>query len=226
MEQQRNARAERFSFACQRCSRCCYHKGIRVNPYEVARLARRCGQTTTDFRKVSTRDGGGTLLAQRENGACVFLGPEGCTVHADRPEVCRLYPLGRFRQADGIEGFTHLERHPESAGEFGNSGTIADYLEAQDAGSFIKAADQYFSWLCEAARALGGAPDLNPSTVPGGETALTAELLDMDAAIRHHCAVQGIEEPTDIEDRKELHLAILYEELEQYSRTKEATDAA
>ena len=147
-------------------------------------------------------------------------------MHADRPEVCRLYPLGRFRQADGIEGFTHLERHPESAGEFGNSGTIADYLEAQDAGSFIKAADQYFSWLCEAARALGGAPDLNPSTVPGGETALTAELLDMDAAIRHHCAVQGIEEPTDIEDRKELHLAILYEELEQYSRTKEATDAA
>jgi uncharacterized protein len=225
MEQQCNARTERFSFDCKRCSRCCYHKGIRVNPYEVARLARKCGQTTTDFRKAWTRDGGGTMLAQRENGACVFLGPEGCTVHADRPEVCRLYPLGRFREADDTEGFIRLERHPESAGEIGDSGTIADYLEAQGAGSFIKAADQYFSWLCEAARALGGAPDLNLSTVAGGETVLTAELLDMDAAIGHHCAIKGIAEPTDIEDRKELHLAILYEELEQCSRTKEASDA-
>lgn len=226
MEQQLNARAERFSFVCGRCSRCCYHKGIRVNPYEVARLARRCGQTTTDFRKVSTRDGGGTLLAQRENGACVFLGPEGCTVHTDRPEVCRLYPLGRFRQTDGIEGFTRLERHPQSAGELGNSGTIADYLEVQGAGSFIKAADQYFSWLCEATRVLGSAPHQNQSGVSDEETVLTAELLDMDAAIRRHCEVTGIDEPTDIEDRKELHLAILYEELEQYSRTKEATDVA
>ena len=165
------------------------------------------------------------MLGQREDGACVFLGPEGCTVHDDRPEVCRLYPLGRFREADGTEGFVRLERHPESVGQLGNSGTIADYLEAQGAACFIKAADQYFSWLCEAAGTLGGAPDLNPPAVSDEETVLTAELLDMDAAIRRHCSVHGIDEPTDIEDRKELHLAILYEELGQQSRTKEATDA-
>jgi uncharacterized protein len=224
MEQERNARAEPFSFICRQCSRCCYHKGIRVNPYEIAHLARKCGQTTTEFRKAWTRDGAGTLLAQRMDGACVFLGPDGCTVHADRPEVCRLYPLGRFRQADGIEGFTRLERHPQSSGELGDSGTIADYLEAQGAGPFIKAADQYFSWICEAARVLSSAPHRNQSGVRHEEIALTAEFLDLDATITRHCALTGMAEPDDIEDRKELHLAILYQALDQYRRTMEARD--
>jgi uncharacterized protein len=226
MEQPGNARAEPFSFVCGRCSRCCYHKGIRVNPYEIARLARSCGQTTTEFRKAWTRDGAGTLLAQRDDGACVFLGPDGCTVHADRPVVCRLYPLGRFRSDDGIEGFTRLERHPQSAGKLGASGTIADYLEAQGAGPFIKAADQYFSWICAAARALGSTPHRKQSDVSHEESALTAELLDMDAAITRYCLVSGRAEPTDLEDRKDLHLAILYEELEQYHRPTEERDDA
>jgi uncharacterized protein len=205
-------------------SKRCYHKGIRVNPYEIACLARSRGETTTEFRKAWTRDGAGVLLAQREDGACVFLGPEGCTVHADRPEVCRLYPLGRLRRADGVEEFTRLERHPQSTGELGDSGTIAEYLEAQGAGPFIKAADQYFSWICAATR--DGVPHRNQSGLSDGEIVLTADLLDMDAAIARHCSITGIGEPTDIEDRKNLHLAILYKELGQYQQTREASDEA
>jgi uncharacterized protein len=148
-------------------------------------------------------------------------------VHSDRPEVCRLYPLGRFRQADGVEGFTRLERHRQSAGELGDSGTIADYLEAQGAGPFIKAADQYFSWICEATRLLASVTHRNRSGVPHEEIALTTtKLLDLDAAITRHCALTGMAEPDDIEDRKKMHLAILYEELDQYRRTMEARDGA
>ena len=40
------------------------------------------------------------------------------------------------------------------------------------------------------------------------------DLLDMDAAIARHCAATPETEPTDIEARKELHLKILYQELE------------
>jgi hypothetical protein len=54
-----NPRAKAFGYLCGRCMRCCYHKGIQVNPYEVARLARRLGQTTTEFCATWTRDGAG-----------------------------------------------------------------------------------------------------------------------------------------------------------------------
>ena len=39
------------------------------------------------------------------------------------------------------------------------------------------------------------------------------DLLDMDGAIKRYCAAAEIVEPTDIEARKELHLAILYGQL-------------
>jgi len=35
----------------------------------------------------------GWLRLRNEKGQCVFLGPGGCTVYAERPEGCRLYPL-------------------------------------------------------------------------------------------------------------------------------------
>ena len=50
--------------------------------------------------------------------------------------VCRLYPLGRIVRSDGSEYFIRCEGHPQSAGEFTDRGTIADYLAAQDAQPF------------------------------------------------------------------------------------------
>src|SRR4029453_18894211 len=78
-------RSETFGYTCRRCSLCCYHKAIQVNPYEVAHLAKRLGETTGEFRERWTVDGIGTLLKQRENGACVFLGSDGCTLYSVRP---------------------------------------------------------------------------------------------------------------------------------------------
>src|ERR1700752_4896509 len=95
-----------FGYKCHRCMRCCYDKRIQINPYESARLARNLGQTTTEFRSAWTEDGAGTVLKQTDTGACIFLGNDGCTVHPDRPLVCRLYPLGRRVRADGSESFS------------------------------------------------------------------------------------------------------------------------
>jgi len=91
-----------------------------------------------------TIEGQGTELRRKENGSCVFLGPEGCQVHADRPLACRLYPLGRQMDADGNENFATIEGHPQSEGEFTNKGTVADYISGQEAGPFMDAADAYF----------------------------------------------------------------------------------
>jgi Putative zinc- or iron-chelating domain len=84
------SRSSEFGYVCRRCSLCCRDKRIQINPYELARLARAQGETTSEFRERWTLDGQGTTLGQKEDGTCVFLGSQGCEVHADRPLVCRL----------------------------------------------------------------------------------------------------------------------------------------
>src|SRR5215216_2746671 len=180
-------RLEAFGYICRRCSRCCHHKDIQVNPYEIARLARQRGQTTTEFRAAWTREGSGAMLKQTEAGACVFLGENGCTVHPDRPLVCRLYPLGRHLLSDGTEWFSHIEPHPQSAGERTKRGTIAEYIDKQEAAPFLIAADAYFSWLCAASDCLGG-ERVATGSEPAPEDAQSAsDLMDLDAAVADHC---------------------------------------
>jgi uncharacterized protein len=214
-----NPRHEPFGYTCQRCSRCCYHKGIQVNPYEVARLARKLGQTTTDFRIAWTRKSAGTMLKQTETGACVFLGENGCTVHSDRPLVCRLYPLGRRIGAGGSERFSHLKSHPQSAGQVTADGTIAEFVEKQGAQPFIVAADAYFFWVCAANDYLYAAANSPPSDKPVEDVTAATALLDMDVAITRHCNSAGIIEPQDIEERMRLHLQILYQHINPIQRS-------
>jgi uncharacterized protein len=102
------------------------------------------------------QDGDGIYLAQRDNGAYEFLNVQGCTVHPDRPLVCRVYRLGRHVSEDGSERFSRLETHPLSKGEVTSNGTITAYLESQGAGPFMKAADEYHFWLLSAAGQLEG----------------------------------------------------------------------
>ena len=201
------SRSTAFGYVCRRCSRCCRDKQIQVNPYEVARLARAKGQSTSEFRAAWTEDGLGTVLRQNEDGTCVFLGPQGCEVHRDRPLVCRLYPLGRTVRSDGSEYFIRLEGHPQSAGEFTDRGTIADYLAAQDAQPFMDAADAYYQWLCLACERLGALPD----DAAGEAGAEDADLLDLDTTIARHCKATGEAEPGNLEDRMRLHVRLLHD---------------
>ena len=197
-----DARAEPFGFTCSRCLHCCRDKRIQVNPYEIARLSRSLGIGTTEFRARHTEAGNGTSLAFKADGACEFLGPEGCSVHADRPLVCRLYPLGRHIRADGVESFSHVTPHRLSRGSFDARGTIGSYLEAQGAAPFIRAADAYFEWLCRAGEYL----DDNGAAAQDEDA---ADILDMDAAISAYCTRTREPEPRDVEDRRLLHLRIL-----------------
>jgi Fe-S-cluster containining protein len=83
------------------------------------------------------------VLRSNENGNCVFLGKHGCTVHPDRPLACRIYPLARWISADGEESFGHLAPHPQTAGVYGRSGTVREYLDDQGVQPFFEIGDQY-----------------------------------------------------------------------------------
>jgi Fe-S-cluster containining protein len=178
-----------------------------VAPYEVLRLARNLGLTTTEVLARHT-EAGGIRLRVREDGACTFLTPQGCGVHADRPLVCRLYPLGRQVQEDGSETFGDLPPHPQTAGVYGRAGTVDDYLRAQDVASYLAAGDRYGvlyrrmeAALERRAQAAGG---VDPIEVTLGD--LLTPWLDVDATVGAYCAERGRPVPTDLDETVTLHI--------------------
>lgn len=198
-----------FGYTCRRCMRCCRGKIIQVDPHEIARLARRFGQTTAEFRTAWTENGAGNHLRREDDGACVFLGPEGCTVYGDRPLVCRIYPLGRHVDPDGVERFTHVTPHPQTEGLYSQDGTIGEFLEAQGAEPFMQIADRYAQWVRSAVSALGMSIDEIDADPDNVRDESAFELIDMDTALAAHCAAANIAEPTGLDERVELHLKIL-----------------
>ncbi|MGC4074794.1 MAG: YkgJ family cysteine cluster protein [Nibricoccus sp.] len=203
-----------FSYACHRCRRCCHDKLIQVNPYEIARLARNRGISTGEF--IARHLEKEPYLKRQPDGACVFLGPEGCTVHADRPLVCRVYPLGRHVTSDGRVEFSQLEGHPQSDGIFGADGTIADYLANQEVNDFVHAADLYLKQL---QRLFDVWQESSPANTDEGGSSVTdhapddpmPDLLDMDKAVTHYCSKNSQSEPADLDARMNLHLLSIEE---------------
>ena len=90
---------------CEGCSACCQGMGesIVLDPLDIHRLC--CG-LHTDFNglmvdKIELQIVDSVILpnlkmASGNTEACSFLNPEGrCSIHAFRPGICRLFPLGR-----------------------------------------------------------------------------------------------------------------------------------
>ncbi|MBI4800131.1 MAG: YkgJ family cysteine cluster protein [Desulfarculus sp.] len=154
-----------FCYHCLRCSRCCHDQAIQVNPYEILRLARHLGLSTSQFIERHTTNAG-LFLRFTSEGACGFLTPQGCGVHPARPLVCRLYPLGREIDLQEGEGFVLLERHPQCPALVGGAGRLGEYLDEQGAGPFLAAADLYLELVLEMHEALRRHAPLGA----GGET--------------------------------------------------------
>lgn len=169
-----------FSYACRRCNRCCRDRRIQVNPYEVLRLARNRGISTGELvdRHV---DPSLVSLRRRPDGTCVFLGPSGCTVHADRPLVCRLYPLGRVvRGAE--EAWVVLPEAAGSEGVRGTDGQVEEYVRAQGAEPYLRAADVYHAVV---ERMMLARPGEIPSSTPADAAPVNGRwLLDVDAHVQ------------------------------------------
>jgi Fe-S-cluster containining protein len=98
----------RFSFLCHRnmeCfTRCCAGLNLVLMPYDLLRLKNRLRISSEAFLDAYTemrfdRHPRFPMLVLKmkdeERRRCPFVRPEGCTVYADRPSACRIYPIGR-----------------------------------------------------------------------------------------------------------------------------------
>ncbi|MBU1235709.1 MAG: YkgJ family cysteine cluster protein [Gammaproteobacteria bacterium] len=123
---------------------CCSNIDISLTPYDIIRLKKRLGISSTEFLKDYTvpyemeKDGiAGVKFRPVENGtACRFMKPEGCSVYEDRPTACRYYPVAllSMRKQDEFtdtESYAlvkedHCKGHDEN-----RRLTIADYRKEQ-----------------------------------------------------------------------------------------------
>lgn len=99
---------------CSGCSSCCREMGqsIILDPYDIYQLQIAAGQTFAqlmqDMIELHVEDGLilPSVRMQDSTDACGFLNRDGrCSIHAHRPGLCRLFPLGRNYDNRGLRYF-------------------------------------------------------------------------------------------------------------------------
>ena len=80
---------------------CCSKANVTLTPYDIIRLKKHLGISTTDVLAKHTvpfeLDSGGmpgVKLRTTNEGACLFMTDAGCSVYENRPTACRYYPSG------------------------------------------------------------------------------------------------------------------------------------
>ena len=109
---------DRFKFACHpgvSCyNTCCGDVNIFLSPYDVLRLKKRLGMTSSEFLEKHAlmpvqKDMKTPVVVLRMNDdeakSCPFLKDAGCSLYADRPWPCRMYPLGLAARKDTPDGW-------------------------------------------------------------------------------------------------------------------------
>ena len=100
--------ADIFHFSCHKgisCfTECCAKLRLILTPYDILRMKNRLKLTSDQFLERYTD----TILDNNsrfpmvklkmrgdQKQACPFVTNDGCSIYEDRPEACRLYPVGR-----------------------------------------------------------------------------------------------------------------------------------
>ena len=107
---------------CNGCSDCCNDVGdlVVLTPFDIYEMTT---YLNTDFDKllgdkILLRENNKITLPylkmQDENKNCSFLDKNGrCTIHSKRPNICRLFPLGRAYQDNDFKYFLQVDNCPK-----------------------------------------------------------------------------------------------------------------
>ncbi len=102
---------------CEGCSSCCHGMGtsITLDPLDVHRLTAAAGcsfeQLLDRYLELNVVDGLilPNLKMQADTEGCAFLDEKGrCSIHAVRPGICRLFPLGRLYEDRSFKYFLQV----------------------------------------------------------------------------------------------------------------------
>lgn len=125
---------------CKGCSACCHGMGssIVLDPLDVHRLM---SHFQTRFEvlledKIELNIVDGVILpnlkmnTQAEGEPCVFLDTEGrCSIHEDRPGICRIFPLGRVYENNS---FSYILQIHECQKENRSKVKVSKWIDTPD----------------------------------------------------------------------------------------------
>ena len=125
---------------CRGCSACCHGMGssIVLDPLDVHRLM---SHFQTRFEvlledKIELNIVDGVILpnlkmnTQAEGEPCVFLDAEGrCSIHEDRPGICRIFPLGRVYEDNS---FSYILQIHECQKENRSKVKVSKWIDTPD----------------------------------------------------------------------------------------------
>jgi len=125
---------------CEGCSECCRSTAdtIILDPQDMYLLSKGTGKVFTDMieREIEIRLVDGLILPnlmeehEGEEEHCLFLTDRGrCSIHAFRPGLCRLYPMGRY-YTEG--GFRYILQKNECTGRVKTDVRLSDWLGIED----------------------------------------------------------------------------------------------
>lgn len=107
---------------CQGCSACCQGMGksVILDPLDIYHLSKHLNCTFEQLMqdKIELNVVDGVILPNLKMAepfeTCAFLNEEGrCSIHAARPGICRLFPLGRFYENGGFQYFLQVHECPK-----------------------------------------------------------------------------------------------------------------
>ena len=124
-----------FTFGCNRCGNCCREReDILLTPLDLFKMAGYLNAPSVDVlskycEMYEGRDSKLPLvrIKPREyRGTCPFAKKEGCRIHAVKPAVCALFPLGRMTDVRTNE-FSYLLQ-PVTCGNNNQTQTVRQWL--------------------------------------------------------------------------------------------------
>lgn len=107
---------------CNGCSACCHNVGdlVMLTPFDVYEMVSHLDQSFDDLLVdcLTLREQNKIMLPylkmQDTTMRCSFLNEENrCKIHSYRPNICRLFPLGRVYEQDNFKYFLQVNSCPK-----------------------------------------------------------------------------------------------------------------
>lgn len=124
-------------------NQCCSHADVTLAPYDIIRLKNALGMDSSELLKKHTvpfeldsHSLPGLKLRTNDDGACLFMQEEGCTVYENRPTACRYYPSGllsmkSISESSDEQHFLLVKEDHCKGHEEDHTQTIAEYRKEQ-----------------------------------------------------------------------------------------------
>jgi len=138
---------DKIKFKCHKgisCwNECCSRADVSLAPNDIIRMKTHLNIDSTEFLKnytvpfeLDAHGIPGIKLRTTDDGACLFMKEEGCSIYEDRPTACRYYPSGllsmRALGANEDERHFLMIKEPHCKGhDEDRLITIADYRKEQ-----------------------------------------------------------------------------------------------